>query len=54
MHPHRFRRAIAADLLNRGPVEQAKEFLGHEKPDTAMIYCTAWEESVQGSHRKYA
>lgn len=32
VHPHRFRRTIATDLLNRGmPIEQVKEFLGHEK-----------------------
>ena len=55
VHPHRFRRTIATDLLNRGmPIEQVKEFLGHEKLDTTMIYCTVREESVQASHRKYA
>lgn len=55
VHPHRFRRTIATDLLNRGvPIEQVKEFLGHEKLDTTMIYCTIKEESVQASHRKYA
>lgn len=55
VHPHRFRRTIATDLLNRGmPIEQVKEFLGHEKLDTTMIYCTINEESVQASHRKYA
>ena len=54
-HPHRFRRTIATDLLNRGmPIEQVKEFLGHEKLDTTMIYCTVKEEAVQASHRKYA
>jgi integrase/recombinase XerD len=55
VHPHRFRRTIATDLLNRGmPIEQVKEFLGHEKLDTTMIYCTVKTESVQASHRKYA
>ena len=54
-HPHRFRRTIATDLLGRGmPIEQVKEFLGHEKLDTTMIYCTVKEESVQASHKKYA
>lgn len=54
-HPHRFRRTIATDLLNRGmPIEQVKEFLGHEKLDTTMIYCTIKQENVQASHRKYA
>jgi len=55
VHPHRFRRTIATDLLNKGvPIEQVKEFLGHEKLDTTMLYCTIKEESVQASHRKYA
>ncbi len=55
VHPHRFRRTIATDLLSRGmPIEQVKEFLGHEKLDTTMIYCTVKTENVQASHRKYA
>ena len=55
VHPHRFRRTIATDLLNKGmPIEQVKEFLGHEKLDTTMIYCTVKEEQVHASHRKYA
>ena len=55
VHPHRFRRTIATDLLGRGmPIEQVKEFLGHEKLDTTMIYCTIKTESVQASHKKYA
>ena len=55
VHPHRFRWTIATDLLGRGmPIEQVKEFLGHEKLDTTMIYCTVKTESVQASHKKYA
>ena len=55
VHPHRFRRTIATDLLSRGmPIEQVKEFLGHEKLDTTMIYCTVKAENVQSSFRKYA
>lgn len=55
VHPHRFRRTIATDLLSRGmPIEQVKEFLGHEKLDTTMIYCTVKSENVQASHRKFA
>lgn len=55
VHPHRFRRTIATDLLAREmPIEQVKEFLGHEKLDTTMIYCTVKEEQVRASHRKYA
>ena len=55
VHPHRFRRTIATDLLGRGmKIEEVKEFLGHEKLDTTMIYCTVSQESVKTSHRKYA
>ena len=54
-HPHRFRRTIATDILNRGmPIEQVKTFLGHEKLDTTRIYCSVRLESVQASHKKYA
>ena len=55
VYPHRFRRTVATDLLSRGmPIEQVKEFLGHEKLDTTMIYCSIKEENVQASHKKYA
>lgn len=55
VHPHRFRRTIATDLLARGmKIEEVKEFLGHEKLDTTMLYCTVSQESVKASHRKYA
>lgn len=55
VHPHRFRRTIATDLLARGmKIEEVKEFLGHEKLDTTMIYCTIKDENVRTSHRKYA
>jgi len=55
VHPHRFRRTIATDLLARGmKIEEVKEFLGHEKLDTTMIYCTIKDENVHSAHRKYA
>lgn len=55
VHPHRFRRTIATDLLNRGmPLEQVKQLLGHEKIDTTMLYCFVDELNVEMSHRKYA
>lgn len=54
-HPHRFRRTIATDLLNRSMrIEEVKEFLGHEKIDTTLLYCTISQESVRSSHKKYA
>lgn len=55
VHPHRFRRTIATDLLVKGmPIEQVRDFLGHEKLDTTLIYCTVRSEEVKASHRKCA
>jgi len=55
VHPHRFRRTIATELLSRGMhIEEVKELLGHEKLDTTMLYCTVKEQNVRESFRKYA
>jgi site-specific recombinase XerD len=54
VHPHRFRRTAATDLLRRGmPIEQVSKLLGHVKLDTTQIYCTVDQESVRMSHRRY-
>lgn len=54
VHPHRFRRTVATDLLRAGmPLEELKEYLGHEKIDTTMIYCTVNRDNVRNSHQKY-
>jgi site-specific recombinase XerD len=55
VHPHRFRRTLATNALNRGmPIQEVKEMLGHEKIDTTMIYCNVLEQNVKNSHRKCA
>lgn len=54
VHPHRFRRTMATNALNRGmPVQEVRQLLGHEKMDTTMIYCTVSQEGVRLSHKKY-
>lgn len=54
VHPHRFRRTAATDLLHMGmPIEQVQEFLGHEKIDTTRIYSIVSREQVKSNHRKY-
>lgn len=54
VHPHRFRRTMATNVLNKGmPIEEVKELLGHVKMDTTMIYCNVSKENVKHSHRKY-
>lgn len=54
VHPHRFRRTAATDLLRMGmPIEQVQELLGHVKIETTRIYCTVTREQVKASHRRY-
>lgn len=54
VHPHRFRRTMATNLLNKGmPLEEVKEIMGHVKIDTTMLYCQVKQENVKHSHRKY-
>lgn len=53
-HPHRFRRTMATNAINRGmPIQEVKELLGHEKMDTTMIYCTVMQDNIKLSHKKY-
>ena len=54
VHPHRFRRTMATNILNKGmPIEEVKEILGHTKLDTTMIYCQVGKENVRHHHKKY-
>lgn len=39
VHPHRFRRTLATNLIHRGmSIQQVAKILGHEKLDTTMKY----------------
>lgn len=54
VHPHRFRRTMATEAINRGmPVEQVQMLLGHAKIDTTMRYAQVDQQNVKISHRKY-
>jgi len=54
VHPHRFRRTCATDLLNAGmPIEQVQELLGHKSIETTRIYCTVNQEAVKHNHKRY-
>lgn len=54
VHPHRFRRTMATNILNKGmPIEEVKELLGHVKLDTTLIYCQVNRENVRHNHKKY-
>jgi len=53
VHPHRFRRTLATNLINRGmPIQEVARVLGHEKVDTTMKYIYINDDSVRTSYRK--
>lgn len=54
IHPHRFRRTCATNLLNKGmPIQSVQKILGHKSLDTTMQYCCVDEENIRNEHRKY-
>ena len=53
VHPHRFRRTFACDMICRGmPVEQLMVLMGHSKIETTMIYVTVKTSSVREAYRR--
>lgn len=54
VHPHRFRRTCATNLLRKGmPIEEVAEILGHEKLETTRVYALVDKEKVKSDHRRY-
>lgn len=55
VHPHRFRRTLATNLLNRGmAIQEVARILGHDKLDTTMSYVYIEEENVNNHYRQCA
>ena len=55
VHPHRFRRTFATDLLNRGMrIEEVMVLMGHSKVETTLIYCNIRQDNIRESYRRYA
>ena len=53
-HPHKFRRTLATQAIDKGmPVEQVQRSLGHSKIETTMEYAMVDQSNVKISHRKY-
>lgn len=53
VHPHRFRRTFACDMIARGmSVEQLMVLLGHKSIETTMIYVTVKTSSVCDTYRR--
>ena len=53
VHPHRFRRTLATNLLRKGmSIEEVSMILGHEKLDTTKIYCNVDREMVMNQYKR--
>lgn len=54
VHPHRFRRTLATNLIQHGmPIQEVATILGHETLDTTMTYVYLNNNSVKSSYNKY-
>lgn len=55
VHPHRFRRTLATNLVDHGmPIQEVANILGHEKLETTMKYVFINKTNVKNDYRKYA
>lgn len=54
VHPHRFRRTLASNLIFHGmPIQEVAHILGHDKLDTTMEYVYIDSSNVKNSYNKY-
>ena len=54
VHPHRFRRTLATNLIDHGmSIQEVATILGHDKIDTTMQYVYINQRNVETSYRKY-
>lgn len=55
VHPHRFRRTLATNLINHGmQLQEVALILGHENINTTLKYVFINKANVENSYRKYA
>jgi len=55
VHPHRYRRTLATNLLDRGMnIQDVAAILGHADLKTTQIYCFISQANVKTAYRKYA
>lgn len=53
-HPHKFRRTLLSDMSKRGAnIQDIKEYAGHVKIETTMLYVSTNEDSVKAAFDKY-
>jgi len=55
VHPHRYRRTLATNLLDRGMnIQDVAAILGHADLKTTQIYCYISQKNVKTAYDKYA
>ena len=55
VHPHRYRRTLATNLLDRGMnIQDVAAILGHADLKTTQIYCYISQSNVKAAYTKYA
>lgn len=55
VHPHRYRRTLATNLLDHGMnIQDVAAILGHADLKTTQIYCYISQKNVQNAYRKFA
>lgn len=55
VHPHKFRRTLATNLIRHGmPIQEVASILCHDKLDTTMQYVVLDQTETKHAYRKYA
>lgn len=55
VHPHRYRRTLATNLLDRGMnIQDVAQILGHADLKTTQVYCFISQANVKAAYRKFA
>lgn len=55
VHPHRYRRTLATNLLDRGMnIQDVAAILGHADLKTTQVYCYISQSNVKAAYHKYA
>lgn len=55
VHPHRYRRTLATNLLDRGMnIQDVAVILGHADLKTTQVYCYISQKNVKNAYHKYA
>lgn len=55
VHPHKFRRTLATNLITHGmSIQEVAQILGHDKLDTTMEYIVLDNQTVKNNYKKYS